>query len=182
MNPIIATYKHIEKTIGGLKFGISIILVFTAFLVWGTFQESYYGTEYANRLVYKSTAFFLVQILMFFSILMATLIRLPFKKRLSGFYVLHLGLLTIFIGSFITFKSGVDGSITLQPKAPTREVTINEDQFVIEDVENQKEITFDLPFKSGEISLGQTYQDFTLLTFLPFSEPKVEFRKSPKTL
>ena len=52
---------EIYKMFGNLKFAVFIILIFASALCFGTFQESYHGTDYANRLVYKSNGFFLLQ-------------------------------------------------------------------------------------------------------------------------
>jgi hypothetical protein len=175
-------YKWFEKTLGGLKFGISIILIFTAFLIWGTFVESYSGADYANRLVYKSVPFITVQCLMFLSILFATLLRLPPKVRLYGFYTLHLGLLLIFIGSFVTYWVGIDGSISLEPNTTAKDINLNDDAFIIQDVENQNEIIFNLPYSAFAKDINQKYDVFTLKDYYPFAALQMDFLKSPKEL
>ena len=121
MDTLISNYRKIENFFGNLKFAVVIIALFAIFLGYGTFMESYHGTEYANRLVYKSIFFMLIQFCMFLSIFFATMIRLPPRKHLYGFYVIHTGLIILFLGSFITYQSGIDGNITLyQTKSPVR--------------------------------------------------------------
>ena len=97
MNTFLNYYRKVELFFGNLKFAVVIILLFAVSLGYGTFMESYHGTEYANRLIYKSYWFMGIQLGMFLSILSATLIRLPMKKHLYGFYVIHAGLITLFI-------------------------------------------------------------------------------------
>ena len=97
----------LAKWLGHVKFAVTIILLFAASLTYGTFMESYHGTDYANRLVYKSFPFMGLQLCMFLSILTATLQRFPMKRHLYGFYVLHLGLLILFLGSFGPFFCSV---------------------------------------------------------------------------
>ncbi len=132
MNDIIKIYRKIELFFGNLKFAVVIIAIFAISLAYGTFMESYHGTEYANRLVYKSFLFMGIQFCMFLSILFATLIRLPPKKHLYGFYVIHAGLITLFLGSFITYQSGIDGSLTLAPNLPARQIQLSQDEFKIQ--------------------------------------------------
>lgn len=132
-------------------------------------MESWHGTEYANRLVYKSLPFLGLQLAMFLSILAATLIRLPPKKHLYGFYVIHSGLIILFIGSFITFYSGIDGSLTLEPNLPSREIVINEDELSIKILDSNKELELDLPYVSGPHDLNFRYQEIKLKTYLPFA-------------
>lgn len=170
MNTIVKYYRKVELFFGNLKFAVVIILVFALALAVGTFMESYHGTEYANRLIYKSLWFMGIQFGMFLSILFATLIRLPPKKHLYGFYVIHAGLILLFVGSFITYQSGVDGSVTLSPNLPSREIQINEDEFRIQFPSAGKEATVELPYSAGPYHLGYVYEGVRLLRFLPFAE------------
>ena len=95
MEKIFDIYKKIEAILSNVKFAVVIISLFTVALIYGTFMESYHGTDYANRLVYKAWWFMLIQLGMFLSIFMATVVRLPLKKRLYGFYVIHAGLIVL---------------------------------------------------------------------------------------
>jgi hypothetical protein len=178
MQKIVKYYKKFERTIGGLKFAVIIISLFAIALTFGTFMESYHGTEFANRLVYKSWWFMVLQGCMFMSILMATLIRLPFKKPLYGFYVIHAGLIILFIGSFITYISGVDGSIQLLPNTPANKVMISEELLRIEYPKRNKVITFPLPFNAYPTEINSSYQDVTVKTFLPSAENTLIWNKS----
>lgn len=179
---IFAIYKEIEQLLGSLKFAVFIILAFACALILGTFQESYHGTDYANRLVYKSTWFMLLQILMFSSILMATLIRLPYKHRLRGFYTLHSGLLILFIGSFITYDKGIDGTMTLLPQSETKDLSINEDQLILVDKSTGESAVLDLPYVAKETKIDLTWNEFTALKYLPFAEKKISWVNTPEAL
>jgi hypothetical protein len=150
-------------------------MLFAIALGYGTFMESYHGAEYANRLIYKSFWFMGIQFGMFLSILFATLIRLPFKKHLYGFYVIHAGLIIIFVGSWITYQSGVDGTITLSPNLPAREVQINADELRIQFPAKGKEVTVELPYNAWEKDLGYEYEGIRLGSFLPSAENKQDW-------
>lgn len=175
MKTLLNTYRKVELFFGNMKFAVVIILLFAIALGYGTFMESYHGTEYANRLIYKSLWFMGIQFGMFLSILFATLIRLPIKKHLHGFYVIHAGLIILFIGSFITYQSGVDGTITLTPNLPARHIQLNEDELKIQFPSKGKEVTVDLPFTAGVKELGYEYEGITLKKFLPFAENKQDW-------
>lgn len=175
MNKLITYYRKVELFFGNLKFAVVIILLFAIALGYGTFMESYHGTEYANRLIYKSFWFMGIQFCMFLSILFATLIRLPIRKQLYGFYVIHSGLILIFVGSYITYQSGVDGAITLSPNLPARSVQLNEDELKIQFPSRGKEVSVDLPFVAGEKNLGYEYEGIKLKSFLPFAENKMDW-------
>lgn len=170
MNALIHTYRKVELFFGNLKFAVFIILIFAIALTYGTFMESYHGTDYANRLVYKSLWFMAIQFAMFLSILFATLIRLPLKKHLYGFYVIHAGLIILFLGSFITYQSGLDGTITLSPNLPAREIQVNEDELKIQLPSQGKEVSVALPYTAQEKNLGYEYENIKLKKFIPFAQ------------
>lgn len=175
MNTLVSSYRKVELFFGNLKFAVVIILLFAIALGYGTFMESYHGTEYANRLIYKSFWFMGIQFGMFLSILFATLIRLPMKKHLYGFYVIHAGLIILFLGSYVTYQSGVDGTVTLTPNLPARQIQINQDELKIQFPSKGKEVTVDLPYTAFAKDLGYEYEGITLGTFLPFSETKQDW-------
>jgi hypothetical protein len=164
--------RKIEALLGNVKFAVVIILFFTVCLIIGTFVESYNGTDYANRLVYKSIPFMAIQGLMFLSIFTATLQRLPFKKKLAGFYVLHAGLLILFIGSFATYYAGIDGNITLEPNKPNNEVVLNQDVLFIRDINRNKEVTYTLPYSPFARNINFEYEELTFTDYYPYAENK----------
>lgn len=182
MKQLIAIYKEIEQLLGTAKFAVIIILLFAIALIFGTFQESYHGTDYANRLVYKSAWFIILQILMFLSILLATLARLPYKHRLRGFYTLHLGLLTLFFGSFITYDKGLDGNMTLIPQSETQTLLLNTDQVYLVEKSTGETAELDLPYTSTEKSLDVTWKEFTVEKYLPFAEKKLRWAPSEEPI
>lgn len=175
MKTFIQYYRKVELFFGNAKFAVIIIIIFAISLGYGTFMESYHGTDYANRLVYKSIPFMLLQFGMFLSILFATLLRLPAKKNLYGFYVIHSGLILIFLGAWITYQSGVDGSITLAPNLATREVMLNEDQLNIRFPAQGKEVSVNLPYVHNAKNLDLEYEGIKLKSFLPFAEEKLSW-------
>lgn len=175
MKTLLSYYRKVELFFGNMKFAVVIITIFAIALGFGTFMESYHGTEYANRLVYKSLPFMLLQFCMFLSILCATLIRLPPKKNLYGFYTIHAGLILLFLGSYVTYQSGVDGSITLTPNLPNRQIQVNEDELKIQFPTAGKEVSVDMPFSPGPKDLNIEYQGIKLKSFLPFADNKLKW-------
>lgn len=175
MKDLIALYRKVELFFGNVKFAVVVILLFAVALAYGTFMESYHGAEYANRLVYKSWWFMGLQFVMFLSILFATLIRLPPKKHLYGFYVIHTGLITLFLGSAITYYAGVDGTITLTPNLPGRTVMLSDDEMRIQFPSRGKEISVTLPFAASAKDLRLDYENIRLGSFLPFATEELEW-------
>jgi hypothetical protein len=175
-------FSKFEKAVGGLKFAVVIISIFTIFMVVGTFLESSGGADFANRLVYKRWPFMGIQFLMFLSILFAAFLRLPPKKRLYGFYVIHTGLILMGIGSFVTWYSGIDGSIVLTQNDPSRQVELNEDIIRIHDTNNGTVYKKTLPYRALTTNLNEEIEGIKIKKFLPFSENKMEWKKVEKGL
>lgn len=164
--------NQIERQLGSLKFAVIIILLFSISMIAGTFLESYYGTDFANRTVYKTMPFMLIQFGMLLSIIFAVYLRIPFKKRLSGFYTIHAGLVIIGVGSLITYVAGVDGSLTLAPNEPNRQVILSKDVLKFTYPEIGKQVTSELPYSAFATTLNEKYEDISVLEYLPFAEGK----------
>ncbi|MDD0852358.1 cytochrome c biogenesis protein ResB [Halobacteriovorax sp. GB3] len=170
-------YQKLERTFGSMKFAVVVIVLFTIGMIIGTFLESYYGTDFAGRVIYKSTPFMLLQFFMFLSIICAAFIRLPIKKRLYGFYVIHTGLVIIGCGSFITWYAGIDGTISLDPNSPARHVFLQEDVFKIHYQDEGKQVTYKLPYTAFATNINEQYKGITLKEYVPFADRKLSWEK-----
>lgn len=136
----------------------------------GTFLESYYGTDFVNRTVYKTFPFMLIQFGMLMSIIFAAFLRLPPKKRLYGFYTIHSGLIIIGIGSMITYIAGVDGQLQLMPNEPTRQVMLLKDILKMTYPDEGKQVTTELPYSAFKKEMNEEYDIVNIVEFIPFAE------------
>lgn len=168
----------IERSLTSMKTAVLLILTFALAMIAGTFLESYFGASFANRFLYKNPLFFFLQFCLLTSIFLVTLQRFPYKKRLTGFYLLHSGLLIIGSGSFITWVAGIDGSITLTPKKANRNVILNRDIIRITYPNKSKVVTRQLPFNALPTTLNLQYDDIKIIKYLPFAEFKTKWTNS----
>ena len=174
--------SQIERTLGGPKFAVGLLILFSLCMIVGTFCESYYGTEFAGRLIYKNPLFMGLQLCMFLSIAFAALLRLPPRKRLYGFYTIHSGLILIGAGSFVTYYSGIDGQIYLPPQTPSRDILLGEDILQIRYTPQNKTVSYKLPNSAFPRSLNHSYEKIKLLHYLPFAQKKFSWQKAPASL
>lgn len=144
----------VVKFLASLKLAVMVISLMIIFMTWGTITESRYGTEYAKAGVYLSWPFIGVQIFLFLNILFAALVRLPPQKRLYGFYTVHTGLLCILVGSAITAKKGIDGSVELLPGEPAGYARLSHPQLhaVMYGSSEKKTASVFLPLASGVVN------------------------------
>ena len=167
------------KTLGTMKFAVVIISIFTLALVYGTFMESYHGADFANRLVYKNWWFILIEALMFFSIVIATIDRLPLKKALYGFYTIHAGLIILFAGSVMTYLNGIDGTIELLPNTPATKIQLDRDYLKVAMVDENKAIKFLMPYSAGPSMVNGKYKDFLkVLDYIPYARLSTKWETS----
>lgn len=171
-------YNKLEKKIGSLKFAVFIILLFTIEMIIGTFLESYYGTEFANRMMYKTWWFMLTQFFMGLSILFAAFLRMPMKKRLYGFYTIHTGLILLAVGAFVTYYAGVDAQITLFPAEPNREVLLSDDVLTISIPDQGSKVSLDLPAAAFKQQMDTEWKEIKLREFYPYADEVTQWRET----
>lgn len=177
--------NKIVQFLASLKLAVIVILSLTVLMIWGTFTESAYSTLYAKWRVYLSPLFIGVEIFLFINILFAALVRFPYKKRLLGFYIIHLGLLTLISGAGLTALNGIDGNIRLFPDKPSQYVVIREPTLYAfyqpGQLEDPIEHEVSLPKQASAYkNEGKAYTSFLdydiyLKEFLPFAEQKISW-------
>ena len=103
--------RSFYRLLASLKLAVILIVVLAAVLAAATFLEAGKGREYAQWYVYDSLWFIALLALLAANILAATLSRLPWKMRQTGFVVTHVGLLVLLAGSIQTFVAGIEGRL-----------------------------------------------------------------------
>lgn len=105
--------SKLVKYLGSLHLAVLLLAAMTVLLSVATFLESKHGTAYVLKVVYRAQWFELILIGIFLNIFFATVLRLPYRKSKLGFYLTHLGILTILLGSLMTRLGGIEGTMTL---------------------------------------------------------------------
>lgn len=108
-----------------------LILALAVVLAVGTVFESKYGTPVASREVYRSIWMQILLWLFMINLAAVALSRIPWRRHHIGFLVTHLGLIVLLLGSWITQRAGVDGSIALSPGESGRTARIDENRLYI---------------------------------------------------
>jgi hypothetical protein len=162
-----------------MNFALSLFFLLSFFIAIGSFIESYSSTQVAKVLIYNNPAFLILQVLTFLSVYFSTIERLPFKKRLLGFYILHLGLLSLLFGSGLSFFSGFESLIHLKEGDEyTQVIELPETLLVIKDVKNN--ILYEYEFSESVFTqkIHTSIQDFRLKKYIPYAQEIVEWRDS----
>lgn len=93
--------------LGGPQFAVILILFSVLYFLVSTICEV--------PPLYQSKILLALGGALFLSVFLAILNRLPFKKHLIAFYLSHIGILIILIGSYLTYFLAIDGNMILYP-------------------------------------------------------------------
>lgn len=103
--------KRINKPLASLKLAVFIILGIAVITAVGTIIEAKYDAYAAKKLVYDTWFMFGIMGLLVVNLTAVMLDRWPWKKRHAAFVLAHIGIIIILLGSLLTFKFGLDGTM-----------------------------------------------------------------------
>jgi len=159
-----------------VKLAIPLMLVLLCIVAGATIVESRYNSDYARIIVYDTPWFSALLILLWINIFLSTLSRYPYKVRHVGFVMVHIGLMTLLIGGFLTKFYGVDGQLRVIEKGRGSTVMLEEQSLDLIDVDADSAIQ--VPFSRGRTRLTGSALDFLndhfnskilVREFLPFA-------------
>lgn len=104
--------NKIVKFLASIKLAVVVIAAIATLIAVGTFVEAEYNTEAAQKWVYKTPWMFAVMGLLSTSLIAVMVDRWPWKRRHVSFLLAHVGILLLLVGSLITMRLGLDGSMT----------------------------------------------------------------------
>jgi hypothetical protein len=104
-------FHHAFDFLASVKLAVFVILALAACLATATVLESLYDTPTARYYIYASGSFYAVLAFLGVNIVCSALSRLPWKRKHLPFLLAHVGIITLLIGSWMTYKYGLDGSL-----------------------------------------------------------------------
>ena len=105
--------NKIFKFLASIKLAVLIILGFVVLTAIGTIIESRYDMNVAAKLVYKTPWMFGILGLLAINLVAVMVDRWPWKKKHLPFLMAHIGILILLLGSYITYRLGLDGTLRL---------------------------------------------------------------------
>lgn len=119
-------FQRIYKFFASVQLAVFSILSLAAVLAVATFMGSVYGMHGSQVAVYQRWWFSGLLLVLAVNVLAAATIRFPWKIRQTGFVLTHLGIIVLLVGSLLTQKLGVDGSLPVAEKTQENEVIMGE--------------------------------------------------------
>lgn len=133
--------NRIVRYLGSINLAIVLFVFLILAIGLGTIIESRHNADLAQRYIYSHWLFYCLGLLFSINIFTATLTRWPWKKKHAGFLITHFGMLTLLLGSYITYHFGIDGQMYIEEGEKSSHVWL-------------KEKTLEVLMKDGQLSLG----------------------------
>ncbi len=108
-----------------LKLAVLIIIGIGIISSVGTIYEARYDAQTAQKLIYKSIYMYAIMGALVINLLAVMIDRWPWKRNHLSFVLAHIGIITLLIGSVITQKFGIDGSIAFGVGETNRYVSVD---------------------------------------------------------
>lgn len=158
-----------------IRFAIPVMIALVIAMIAGTVIESRSGTEFARIAVYHSFWFYGIQAAIALSLTLAMLNRIPLRKRLLGFYLVHIALLILMGGAVVTRYFGVDGTIELHPNEETSAIKFDEDRVSLRFNGEEKSLNLAPAIREqvvdARLELGAGHIA-TVVKYLPYAQPE----------
>lgn len=127
-NPLVQKFWRFSTS---FQLGIPILVAITCLITWGTIVEAQYDAFAASKLVYQSWMMYLTMGLLIYNLTIVMVDRLPWKKRHIPFILVHIGIITVLLGGWITQKYGIDGSLVLPVNGKNNYVQVAQTDLVV---------------------------------------------------
>ena len=151
--------------LGSAALATVVIATSAAVLAWATWLESRWGTPAVQFGVYQSTWFTALMVLLGINVLAAAVIRIPWRKKQTGFLLVHAGILMLLVGCWLTQKDGVDGQMSLLEGGRSSTVLEMGHHFDLSISEGGKTNDVTIPFDPGPFN----WDDYHRLGWFPWS-------------
>ncbi len=100
--------------LGSVRFAVPLLALTACALMYGTWIESTASAHEAGLAVYGSWWFMALMMLICVTLVLAVVTRYPWRKKHTGFIIVHASLITIIVSGFVTLFAKVEGQLTLQ--------------------------------------------------------------------
>ncbi len=182
--------ESIYKFFISLKLAIFTLSLLAFSTAIGTFIESKYNQEIANKLIYHSWVMVIILLLLSINLFFVLIDRWPWKKRQVGFVFAHIGILMMILGSVITRYVGVDAVLSFKEgekvsfmRLPEKEIKIyssyDGSKFTLlhqEDVD----FFFQRPSQKQPHIISVSNEIFTIDQYIPYGSPRENYKKTLK--
>lgn len=186
------TFQKFWKFSTSFQLGIPVLVSLTILIICGTLIESKYDAWTAQKLIYKSWMMYVTMGLLVYNLAIVMVDRLPWKKNHYPFLLVHIGIIVLIYGGWVTQKFGLDGNMSIPIHKSGNMVTVSQtdlsvyatfdgqnytkiyDQEV--DFYNQK-ISAEKPFVLN-LNYSNDQEEIKVIKYVPYAQVKTEIVSS----
>ncbi len=125
------SFKRAVRALASLKLAVVIIIAIGGITAWGTIVEAQFDAMAAKKIVYNSIWMWGPMIALVVSLTAVMVDRWPWQKRHTGFVLAHIGIIILLIGSWVTQRFGIDGSISFGIGEKQKSVILGETDLAV---------------------------------------------------
>ena len=123
--------RRIILFLGSIRFAIPVLALSALALICGTWIEATRGADDAGRLVYGAWWFIALMALICLILVLAVVTRYPWRKKHTGFIIVHGALILIIASAFLSYFTKVEGEIALREGTAAREIRTGKAQLLL---------------------------------------------------
>lgn len=185
------TFQKFWRFSTSFQLGIPVIAALMILIIWGTLVESRYDARTAEKVVYQSWMMFTVMGLLVYNLVIVMVDRLPWKPGHYPFILVHIGIITMIYGGWVTQKFGLDGSLSVPIQKSNGMVTVSKTDFTIyatfDGAKYTKIYDKEVDFFNKKISEDQPVrfnldldptQDLKIVKYIPYARATQKIIKS----
>ncbi len=171
-----------------LKLAVFTLLLLAFSTAIGTFIESKYNQEIANKWIYHSWVMMIILSLLAINLFFVLIDRWPWKKRQIGFVLAHIGILMMILGSVMTRYFGIDAVLSVTEGQSTSVMRLPERQIKIYSsfdgskftllYEKDIDFFFQRPTEKTPYNVLVADEIFHIDKYMPYGNPRENYKKS----
>lgn len=119
------------RWMGSIQLAVPVMALVAVAMAWGTYLESTQDAKVARELVYGSSWFTALMVLVCVSLIFAALSRFPWQRKHVGFLVVHASLVALIAGGFWSMFGRIEGRIALDRGMTSSVIEMSEDQLEV---------------------------------------------------
>lgn len=119
----------ITRYIGSVRFAVPALALAAGSMIYGTWVESTQSRAAAAEIVYGSWWFVLLMTMICASLVLSVAVRYPWKRKHTGFIIVHASLISLIAIGFYTMRTKIEGQVVLAEGEASSIATL-EDQWV----------------------------------------------------
>ncbi len=129
-------FKKVIQFLSSLKLAVMVMLSICILVGIGTVIESKYDAEAASKLIYRTYWMWVTLSLLAVNLTAVMVSRWPWKKRHASFVSAHVGILLLLLGSWLTQRWGLDGTMRVEINKSSQQVIVSQNELSLYASEN----------------------------------------------